>query len=59
VPSPDEPVASFEVNLDRDDGTWVVLRVTDPSEPTDPEAPAEYSALGHGIAYTSPWWLME
>jgi hypothetical protein len=59
VASPDEPVASFEVNLDRDDGTWVVLRVTDPSEPADPEAPAEYSTLGRGIAYTSPWWLME
>jgi hypothetical protein len=57
VPGPDEPVVSFEVDIDRDDGAWVVLRVTDPDQPAHPDDPAEYAALGRGIAYTSPWWL--
>ena len=59
VPGPGEPTVSFEVDLDPDGGNWVVLRVTDLSESAGPEAPAEYSGLGRGIAYTSPWWLTE
>jgi len=57
VPGPDEPVIAFEVELDRADGDWVVLRISDPSEPADPRAPAAYADLGRGIAYASPWWL--
>jgi hypothetical protein len=59
LPTPDEPVVSFEVDLDRADGAWVVLRVTDPSQPADPRSPREYATLGRGIAYASPWWLTE
>jgi hypothetical protein len=57
LPGPDEPVIAFEVDLDRADGDWVVLRVSDPGEPADPRAPAGYAGLGRGIAYASPWWL--
>jgi len=57
LPGPDEPVIAFEVDLDPADGDWVVLRVSDPSEPADPRATGEYARLGRGIAYTSPFWL--
>jgi hypothetical protein len=46
-----------EVDLDPGDGAWVVLRVSDPSQPADPRATGQYARLGRGIAYTSPFWL--
>ncbi len=58
VPSPDEPVIAFEADLDPAAGDWVVLRVSDPSEPADPRATGEYAELGRGIAYASPFWLV-
>jgi hypothetical protein len=58
LPSPDEPVIAFEVDLDPAAGDWVVLRVSDPSGPADPRATGEYAQLGRGIAYTSPFWLV-
>jgi hypothetical protein len=57
LPAPDEPVIAFEVDLDRADGDWVVLRVTDPAEPAEPRATGAYARLGRSIAYTSPFWL--
>jgi hypothetical protein len=57
LPNPDEPVVAFELDLDPAEGSWLVLRVSDPSEPPDPRAPAEYARLGRAIAYTSPFWL--
>jgi hypothetical protein len=57
LPGPEEPVIAFEVDLDPAEGDWVVLRVSDPSEPADPRASGEYARLGRGIAYTSPFWL--
>jgi hypothetical protein len=57
LPSPDEPVIALEVDLDPGDGDWVVLRVSDPSQPADPRATGQYARLGRGIAYTSPFWL--
>jgi hypothetical protein len=58
LPSPEEPVIAFEVGLDPAEGDWVVLRVSDPSQPADPRARGEYARLGRGIAYTSPFWLV-
>jgi hypothetical protein len=57
LPHPDEPVLAFELDLDPAEGSWMVLRVSDPSEPPDPRAPAEYARLGRAVAYTSPFWL--
>jgi hypothetical protein len=57
LPSPDEPVIALEVDLDPGDGNWLVLRVSDPSQPADPRATGQYARLGRGIAYTSPFWL--
>lgn len=57
LPSPDEPVIAFEVDLDPDEGDWLVLRISDPARPADPGAVGDYAPLGRGIAYTSPVWL--
>jgi hypothetical protein len=53
----DGGVLTFDVDLDRADGDWVVLRVSDPEAPPDPLAPAAYTRLGRAVAYASPWWL--
>lgn len=57
LPHPDEPGIALEVDLDPADGDWVVLRVSDPSEPADQRATGQYARLGRGIAYASPFWL--
>jgi hypothetical protein len=57
LPGPSEPVLSLELDLDPADGDWVVLRVTDPSEPPDPRATGEWAGQGRAIAYASPFWL--
>jgi hypothetical protein len=57
VPGPEEPPVAFEVDLDPEEGSWLVLRITDPSDPPDPRAPADYALLGRAIAYPSPFWL--
>lgn len=57
LPSPDEPLIAFEIGLDPADGDWLVLRISDPSEPADPRAFGGYVELGRAIAYASPFWL--
>jgi hypothetical protein len=57
LPSPDEPVIALEVDLDPGEGDWLVLRISDPSQPADSSATGQYARLGRGIAYTSPFWL--
>jgi hypothetical protein len=57
LPRPDQPVIALEVDLDPGDGDWLVLRVSDPSQPADARATGQYARLGRGIAYTSPFWL--
>ena len=58
LPSPDEPVIAFEIDLDPAEGDWLVLRISDPSAPADPRATAEYAELGRALAYASPFWLV-
>ena len=57
LPSPEQPVVSFEVDLDPADGPWLVLRVSDPSSPADPRATGPWAELGYALAYSSPFWL--
>jgi len=57
LPSPEQPVVSFEVDLDPADGPWLVLRVSDPSAPADPRATGPWAELGYALAYSSPFWL--
>jgi hypothetical protein len=50
-------VADFTVPLNAADGNWVVLRVSDPSQPNGSPGPAGHPCNDFGVAYTSPWWL--
>lgn len=54
----DEPV-TVPVEIDRRDGDWAVLRVSDPAGRADPRAPGPYRSLGTSVAFASPWWLTE
>lgn len=47
----------FTVPLDVSDGDWVVLRVSDPSQPNGTPGPAGHPCNEFGVAYSSPWWL--
>lgn len=57
VPTPDEPIISFEVPVDLADGDWIVLRITDPDEEADARASGEWASFGNGVAYASPFFL--
>ena len=48
---------TFEAPIDVEDGRWVVLRLTDPTQPADARAPADYGPSGGGIAYAAPFFL--
>jgi hypothetical protein len=50
-------VADFTVALNAASGNWVVLRVSDPSQPSGTPGPAGHPCNDFGVAYTSPWWL--
>jgi hypothetical protein len=47
----------FTVPLDRADGDWVVVRVSNPEKKNDSPGPAGHACNDWGVAYTSPWWL--
>jgi hypothetical protein len=57
LPSPEEPVVSFEVDVDPAGGPWLVLRVSDPSAAADPRATGPWAEPGYALAYASPFWL--
>jgi hypothetical protein len=57
LPTPAEPVVSFEVPVEEAGGSWLVLRVSDPAQPADPRATGPWAELGRGLAYASPFWL--
>ncbi|HEX9695039.1 MAG TPA: twin-arginine translocation signal domain-containing protein [Actinomycetota bacterium] len=57
VPGPSAPVIEFTVDVDRADGDWIALRVTDPSVGADGRATGPYAAVGNAIAYASPFYL--
>ncbi len=57
VPRPDEPLPAWDVELDPADGSWAVLRVSDPAAPADQRARGPWAELGSTVAYASPWWL--
>jgi hypothetical protein len=58
LPAASEPVISVTVPVDIEDGTWALLRVTDPSQKADAWAPAEFQSAGRAIAYASPFFFV-
>ncbi len=58
VPTPQEPVITFEVPVDIEDGRWIVLRVTDPERPTSDASPdGSFDDFGYAFVYSSPFHL--
>ena len=47
----------FTVPLDVADGSWVVIRVSDPTQANASPGPAGHPCNDWGVAYSSPWWL--
>lgn len=52
-----ERLVTFEAPIDAADGSWVVLRLTDPSQKADGRAPSAYASSGGAIAYAAPFFL--
>jgi hypothetical protein len=50
-------VVEFTVPLDIEDGDWVLLRVSDPTQANESPGPSGHPCNDWGVAYTSPWWL--
>ncbi|MFB7286016.1 CehA/McbA family metallohydrolase [Actinacidiphila glaucinigra] len=57
VPTTSGGLAEFTVPLDVEDGAWVVLRISDPSQPNGQPGPSGHPCNDLGVAYSSPWWL--
>jgi hypothetical protein len=58
VPSPDEPVIEFDVDVDPDEVPWILLRICLPGSPEDSSGVlGEWGDAGGSIAYSSPFWL--
>jgi hypothetical protein len=57
VPLDETDTIALRVAIDADQGRWVVLRVTDPSQPADGRARGVYRELGNAVAYASPFFL--
>ena len=57
IPAPDEPLISFTVDLDLDDGDWVVLRIADPHAANDHASGTGHPGDKAVLAYASPFWL--
>jgi hypothetical protein len=57
VPSSEQSVITFTTDIDRADGDWVVLRITDPAGQPDGRADATWASFGPAVAYASPFYL--
>jgi len=57
VPATGAPPISFVVNVERADGDWMFLRITDPARAAHPFASGPYVAHGRALAYASPWFF--
>jgi hypothetical protein len=51
-------ITEFTVPLDVAAGSWVVLRVSDPTMANASPGPTGHPCNDWGVAYSSPWWLV-
>lgn len=58
LPTATEPVISIVLDVDIEDGKWVLVRVTDPTKEADAAAPAAFKPFGRAVAYASPFFLV-
>lgn len=57
VPSRSEPVISFTLDIDVEDGRWLVLRIADPDGSNGARGPDDHPGNMAAVAYTSPFFL--
>lgn len=58
VPGEEDELITVELEVDRADGDWLFVRLTDPDQGADGRAAGtDYTGLGKAIAYTSPFYL--
>lgn len=59
VPAPNQPVVEFDVPFDAgEDGTWIVLRFTDPEAKAEETGPdGAFAEFGRSFAYASPFYI--
>jgi hypothetical protein len=57
IPEPGRRLPRFTVDLDVEDGNWVVLRIADPGGVNAHPGPDGHPANRDAIAYASPFWL--
>lgn len=57
IPPPDGGPISFTVDLDLEDGDWVVLRIADRRRANPDGIDGDHAGNAAVIAYTSPFWL--
>jgi hypothetical protein len=57
VPDDRGPALILTVDLDAEDGAWVVLRVADPHTPNARPGPPGHPGNLRALAYASPFWL--
>jgi hypothetical protein len=50
-------VARFDVELDVEDGDWVVLRLADAAAVNERPGPQDHPGSLRALAYASPFWL--
>lgn len=58
VPAPTEPVIEFSADVNRAEGDWIVLRITDPAGEPDSRATGVFAGAGRAVAYTSPFYVV-
>lgn len=49
-------VTEFTLPLSANDGNWVALRVSDPTQANASPGPAGHPCNDWALAYSSPWW---
>lgn len=52
-----DALVAFSVDLNIDDGAWVVLRIADPEASNSRPGPAGHPGNRRALAYASPFWL--
>jgi len=57
LPASGELVARLRVDIDADDGGWIVLRLADPAGHSAQPGPDDHPGSLRGLAYASPFWI--
>jgi hypothetical protein len=57
VPDADDRLVTVTAEVNADEASWVLVRISDRSRPADPRASGPYASLGEAVVYSSPFWI--